>query len=100
MQLAAVLIITFLLFSFIIKSQDPINRLILPTILMWTPMIAYTLFGTEKRVWFIFPLLIWVVSLPWLLNNHYRPLLPNQTRAVANWPSEGTQAYFNLFASG
>jgi hypothetical protein len=93
-QYILVLVATFLLFSFLLKAQTPMNRLMLPYIIMWVPVIALTFSRTDRRGWIILPLVVWLLSLPWLLNGKSRPLLPNQDRAAAVWPSEGIEAYF------
>ena len=93
-QFMIVLIVTFLLLSFVLKTQNWVNRLVLPYLIMWTPLIPVTLFLREKRGWLILPVLIWIFSLPWLLNTDSRPLLPNQERRTATWPSNGIEAYF------
>jgi hypothetical protein len=93
-QFVIVLIATFLLFSFVLKTQNWVNRLVLPYLIMWTPLIPKILFLREKRGWIIIPGLIWIFSLPWLLNTDSRPLLTNQERRTATWPSNGIEAYF------
>lgn len=93
-QLMIVLTSSFLLFCFLLKTQTPINRLDMPLIVLWVPVLAVTLFRTHRIGWVVFPVIVWALSLPWVVNNNTRPLLPDQERSIANWPAEGIEAYF------
>lgn len=93
-QYILVLITTFLLFSFLLKAQSPMNRLVMPYQVMWTPVIGSILFRYNRRGWIIFPVLVFLFSLPWLLETKSRPLIPNQKQHASSGPTEGTAAYF------
>jgi 4-amino-4-deoxy-L-arabinose transferase-like glycosyltransferase len=85
-----VLIFTFLLFSFLLKAQSPINRLLLPYLLMWPPVLALVLTHDAVKWWVVIPSLVFLASLPWSLNNATRPLI----REFSEWPVDGVEAYF------
>jgi hypothetical protein len=93
-QFFLVLLATFLLFAFLLKTQKTTNRFLLPYTIFWTPLIATITFPALRKSWFLIPAVIWCLSLPWLLNNENRPLISGRDDQYANWPREGTQAYF------
>ncbi|MEN8242074.1 MAG: glycosyltransferase family 39 protein [Chloroflexota bacterium] len=93
-QYLILLVTTFLFFSFILKAQTPINRLIMPLFVIWIPLISFTVYPSKKTYWYILPLMVWLCALPWLFNGKTRPLIRSEASAAAAWPSAGIEAYF------
>jgi hypothetical protein len=88
------LIAAFFLFSLLLKVHSSDNRIQLPLFVLWSPVISISLFGKSVRHWVYIPILIWLFSLPWVINIEGRPLIPELAHAKMEWNNQGDQAYF------
>lgn len=71
------LVLGFLLFSLLLRWQPWHSRLHLPLFVMASPLIGLLFSFTRKTgVAFLAAALLFIASLPWLLYNYQRPLLP------------------------
>jgi hypothetical protein len=57
-------------------------------------MISLVLFKHTRSIWIILPVLVWLLSLPWLLLNDTRPLVRLGGQDDSVWAAEGREAYF------
>ncbi|MCH7664246.1 MAG: hypothetical protein IH859_10315 [Chloroflexi bacterium] len=93
-QLIIVFVFTFILFAFLLKSQTHVSRLQLPHFIVWTPLISLSLFRNRLTLSPLIVLAVWILSIPWLVNNQFAPLIPQIEDHVVYQLSEGYSRYY------
>ncbi len=70
------LIISFLLFSIILKWNPHANRLLLPFFILFAPIVSFGFYKIKSIRFYLFvSIILFTFSLPYLLMNHTRPIL-------------------------